>query len=764
MENKISILHLEDQISDSILIKSLISKWFSQFDYYYVDDEAGFIEALQNKQVDVVLSDYELPDYSGSDALAYVKNHYPQIPFIFVTGKMGEDSAIESLLNGATDYVMKSKPERLVPAINRVLYEAELLKDRIASDKALRESEEKFRNLVENISDVIFEVDSEWKIQYISPVIEKILGYRPFELIGTHFLNIVHDPDKPNFTNILSELHEQVETSHEYRCIHRNGEKIWVRTSIKASFENGNFSGGSGTLIDINKRKQNEEALFKEQYLMEILMNIIPDHLYFKDLESKFIRISKSHTNSFGITGSREAIGKTDFDYFTEEHAREAFIDEQEIIRTGKIMTKEEKETWPDGSVTWVFTTKLPLRDLDGNIVGTFGISRDITERKRFEQELMIAKERAEASDRLKTAFMRNISHEIRTPLNGILGFGQLIAEPTLTKEDKEEYLMMLNDSSDRLINTVTNIMDTSLIVSGNQEVQKKNILLGEMMEEIYNRFRIRCFQKKLAFVLNLDEISPTFQVHSDPELLNKVLNHLIDNAVKYTRSGSIKFGCKTVEDQVVFHVTDTGIGINLNEQKGIFDHFNQGDGSYTREQEGSGLGLSIAKGLVELLGGRIWVESIKGEGSTFSFSIPNVVVKPDKTEAIRQNQVSTDKPFILIADDEEANSLLLERLLFKEGLEFMTVSDGQQAVEACRKYPNISLVFMDIKMPVMDGFEATRQIKQFNPALAVIALSAFALSGDEKRALDAGCNDYLTKPLRKDILKRKLIQYGAVK
>ncbi len=763
MEDKISILHLEDQIADSILIKSLICKWFSAFDYYFVDDEPGFIKALEEKKIDVILSDFELPDYSGSDALLLVKKQYPHIPFIFVTGKMGEDSAIESLLNGATDYVMKSKPERLVPAIKRVLYEAELLKDRIASDNALRESEEKFRNLVENISDVIFEVDNQWQIQYISPVIEKIMGYKPIEMIGTHLIGFMHEPDKQAFIDHFSELKDKVETVYENRYITKTGEICWVRTSLKASFEGENFIGGTGTLIDITKRKENELALFKEQYLMEILMNIIPDHLYFKDLESRFIRISKSNNRSFGIADSSEAIGKTDFDFFSEEHARLAYSDEQEIIKTGKTITKEEKETWVNGPDTWVFSTKMPLRDLEGNIVGTFGISRDITERKRFEQELLEAKEKAEASDRLKTAFMRNISHEIRTPLNGILGFGQLISEPGISPEDKDEFLMMLNDSSDRLISTVTNIMDTSLIVSGNQEVNLKNIAMRPLLEEIFRKFDQRCAQKRLALIYQNTVATDELVINSDQELLSKVLTHLIDNAIKYTKSGPIEFGCNVLNEEIVMFVKDSGIGINLKEQQHIFDHFNQGDGSYTRDQEGSGLGLSIAKGLMELLGGRIWVESEKGVGSSFFIALPHKPVSIQEPSDKKTFIESSAKPLILIADDEETNSLLLEKLLNKEGLEFLVVNDGQQAVEACQNNKNISLVLMDLKMPVMDGFEATRRIKAFNPELPVIALSAFALSGDEKRALAAGCNDYMTKPLRKDLLIRKLLQYGVI-
>jgi signal transduction histidine kinase len=424
---------------------------------------------------------------------------------------------------------------------------------------------------------------------------------------------------------------------------------------------------------------------------------------------------------------------------------------------------KEEKETWAEGPDTWVFSTKMPLRDLEGNIVGTFGISRDITERKRFEEELLKAKEKAEASDRLKTVFMRNISHEIRTPLNGILGFGQLMSEPNLSQEEKEEFLIMVNESSDRLMNTVTNIMENSLIVSGNQEVQKKEIILDTLLDEIYNKFSNRCEQKRLTFLIQKQKNIEELIIDTDAELLNKVLHHLIDNAIKYTTKGFVAVGYNLMEKQVLFYVKDSGIGISQDQQQLIFDHFIQGDDSYTRDQEGNGLGLSIAKGLVELLGGRIWVESVRGEGSSFFFTIPTEISGTLKSDIQPVSENVRIKPLVLIADDEETNSLLLERMLRKEGLEMLVVSDGQQCVETCKNNPLISMVLMDLKMPVLDGFEATKMIKAFRPDLPIIALSAFALSGDERKALAAGCNEYMTKPLRKDLVMRKLRQYGVV-
>ena len=536
---------------------------------------------------------------------------------------MGEDAAIDSLVKGATDYVLKSKLERLIPAIKRVLYEKELLNDRVAADKALRESEEKYRHLVENIRDAIFEMDSEGKIKYVSPVIEKIMGYIPEELVGTYFINFVYEDDKQSIFERFSELHEKIESDHEYRCVKKSGDICWVRSSTKPIFENDLFKGGSGTLIDITRRKHYEEALLKEQYLMETLMNNIPDHLYFKDLESRFIRISKSNNESFRIQDTGEAIGKTDFDFFTEEHALAAYNDEQQIIKTGLPLIKEEKETWADRPDTWALSTKMPLRDKEGNIIGTFGISRDITERKHFEEQLLVAKEKAEASDRLKTAFIRNITHEILTPLNGMLGFGHILTDPSLSIEEKEEFLALVNSSSNRLVTTVNNIMDISLIVSGNQELNYTSFSPLRLLHEIKDKFSQSCTDKNLELIIANQPDAIELLIHSDMVILRKVISHLVDNAVKFTIQGSVTIGFTKMGNRVEFFVKDTGTGIDEETQKLMYEPFMQKDADLNRTHEGSGLGLAIVKGYIELMGGNIQVESKENVGSVFKFIIP---------------------------------------------------------------------------------------------------------------------------------------------
>lgn len=379
-----------------------------------------------------------------------------------------------------------------------------------------------------------------------------------------------------------------------------------------------------------------------------------------------------------------------------------------------------------------------------------------VKKRQNLESSLIYAKEKAEESDKLKTAFINNISHEIRTPLNGILGFGQFLVGSELSEEERRDYFEHVEKSSNRLMNTVSDYMDIAMLVSNTMKVYNKDFALEAFFETITEKTKQLCATKNIDFKLEIPNKSAGLTVNSDPELLQKIIEKLVDNAIKFTKVGSITCGYKIKTEHLEFFVKDTGSGIDEDKQDLIFEVFKQADVSNTRGYEGSGLGLTIAKGLVTLLGGQIYVSSEKGKGSEFKFTIPiknsGKSILPDAIDITKPK--STKTPLILIAEDDHLNYLFLETVLNSLGYNYIHAVNGKEAVDFCRQNPEISIVLMDIKMPVLNGDEATKQIRVFRPELPIIATTAYTQTGDEHRFLEAGCNDYLPKPIEKEKLR----------
>jgi len=378
--------------------------------------------------------------------------------------------------------------------------------------------------------------------------------------------------------------------------------------------------------------------------------------------------------------------------------------------------------------------------------------------------ELKIAIQKAEDNNRLKTAFLNNISHEIRTPLNGILGFGQLLSDVNITSNERANYLDLLDQSSLRLINTITNFLDVSQLQSNSQSVIKHNIIPEEVIEEIVLIFKK--LNKKKDLNINFQTPINTYDINinTDKDLLHKILYYLVDNALKFTSEGNVNIGFVKDGSDLLFFVNDTGIGISEQNIHIIFNEFVQGDNANNRGYEGSGLGLALAKGYVELLGGKIWVDSDLLKGTTFYFSLPIGIMESEINNLILNKTLNTNKgkSTILIAEDDAINYYLLERILKHENLILLHALNGLEAVNICKKNEHINLVFMDLKMPIMDGLEATKEIKNFRKNLPIIALTAYTENEIRNQAMQVGCNDFITKPVGKDLLFSKLKEFGV--
>jgi len=367
---------------------------------------------------------------------------------------------------------------------------------------------------------------------------------------------------------------------------------------------------------------------------------------------------------------------------------------------------------------------------------------------------LLVAKEKAEESDRLKTAFLQNMSHEIRTPMNAIMGFSELISLQYNNKEKVEKYSKIINQRCNDLLCLIDDILDIARIESGQLSINPQSTNLSKLCNEIYQLFKEH--QKKI----NKENIQlkkePNFKYKNiiiDDVKLKQIFINLVNNAFKFTKEGVVTFGCKNYSDnEILFYVSDTGIGIPKDKFDYIFERFTQLEVGLSKQYGGTGLGLSIVKGLVKLLGGKIWLESELGKGTTFYFTIPFSIDEEEKAKT----EKSEDKPIqfnqclnytILIVEDDYYNSVYLKELLEDYGFKTISTEYGEEAIKIINNQ-EVDMILMDIRLPDIDGYETTRRIRKQYPKLKIIAQTAYAMPEDRNKALEAGCNDFVTKPI----------------
>ncbi|NCB96766.1 MAG: hybrid sensor histidine kinase/response regulator [Bacteroidia bacterium] len=632
MKEKLFALLLEDVPRDAELIREYLLDEGYDIKLEVVDCEKDYLEKIGGTKYDIIYADFTLPGFTGQEALSYAGKICPDTPFICISGTIGEDKAVELVKQGATDYVLKDRIERLSLVTRRALDAARHL--------------EKFR---------------------------------------------------------------------------------------KAELE----------------AKTNRN-------LLKVVINNALDSIYIKDIDGKYLLFN---TAAEMMTGKRaeEVIGKGNSVIFNNEDARKTAEEDKKVLERRSPITFEGSLLLNDGKVHIFHTIKCPIYDAGGNIVGLSGISRDITEKKLIEQELVKAKEKAEEGDRLKSAFLQNISHEIRTPMNAIIGFSKLLKEPDIDREKSISYGEIISNSTEQLLSIISDIISISTIEAGQERVIIKPCDINDIFEALNKKFSLVAKKKGLTLNSGITLSVDDCKILSDNNKVTQILVNVIGNAIKFTKKGHVNYGCQLKGDKLEFFVEDTGIGIPEDKFEDIFKRFRQASMDIAGNYGGSGLGLAITKAYVSLLGGEIWLKSEIGKGSTFYFTIPyekapvSAETQDINISGAKLSMVS--QASILVAEDEESNYLLLKEYLKDFDINLIWARNGQEAVNICKSRSHIFLVIMDVKMPVMDGLQASREIKRLRPEIPVVAFTAYCSDEDVKKAISCGCCGFMSKPITKNQL-----------
>lgn len=1030
MTSPLHILLLEDDPLDAELNERALRKAGLTFVSQLVQSREEFLAALDSFEPDIILSDYGLPQYDGMRALEELRRRDPDLPFIFVSGAMGEARAVESLHRGANDYILKGQLTRLPAAVGHALEEAERAKklrtakahyrglfesmsdgvaiyqavddgadfifldmnpagvrigglareqiigrpvtevyprvgeiglldvfrqvwrtgetvhhpitryqdgrvsqwventvlrlpggevvaiysditEKMRLDEALRESEERFRALVETTSDWIWETDAQCCYTYASPRLLGLLGYVPEEVLGLTPFDLMAPEEATRVRNLfapISAAHLPIRLL-ENRVLHKDGHEVVLETDGMPVFgPDGTFLGYRGSDRDITERKRMEADLLAERSRLRTLINTIPDLVCLKDPDGIYLACNPPFERFFGAKEHAIA-GRTDYDFVNAELA-DSFCehDRRAMAVGGPTNNKEWITLRDDGRRILLETIKTPMFGEESNLIGVLGVGRDITalheaqvalesHRQELEREVAartselretearmrlilnssadgifgvdfddrvtfinpaacailgytaeqligrsmheavhhsyadgspypydqcsvsitltegrllrvddevywhadghpipvayathpmlhegkvigavvsfndISRQReteaareaalreAQRLARVRSEFLANMSHEIRTPLNSVLGFAQVGYRDSAGRKAQETFGRIL-DSGGILLGILNDILDFSKIEAGKFRLEQGTVSLGELLDSATAMVSKQAEEKGLAFRLEVSDEFPA-RCSGDSLRLSQVLVNLLSNALKFTEQGGITFGAERNAGELVFRITDTGIGMSEEQVARLFQPFEQVDGSITRRFGGSGLGLAISQRLTEMMGGKIGVESRPGEGTRFELRLPCSGESGRISEwAVRSARPAKQGPrlqglSILAAEDNRVNRMVLEDMLVGEGCRLTLVKNGRQAVESVSSNgpAAFDVVLMDIQMPEMDGYEACRRIRELAPGLPVIGLTAHAMAEERDRCRMAGMVDHVAKPIVLDLL-----------
>lgn len=676
--------------------------------------------------------------------------------------------------------VVPADKESVICMVREVTGEINALRTIRESEQKHRSLQELFRNMADNMPDMLWAKDLEKRFIFTNKAIcDKLL----------HATGITEPIGKTDmfFADRERNIHPDDPEWHTFGEICRDSDSIVMETQESAQFEEFGNVRGNFLFLDVVKtplRDESGKMIGTVGAARDVTARVLMEK---QNLEQqKQIRLLGKAVEQSPVTiviTNRKGIIEYVNPKFTEVTgypAGEAIGQNPSILKSGLMDDAFYKNLWSqlndgkpwygefrnrkkNGELFWEFCSISPIFDDTGDITHFIAIKEDITNQKSLIEDYLDARKKAEESDNLKTAFLQNMSHELRTPLNGIMGFSALLASGEFAPDEVGNYAGIINKNSNRLLNLINNIVDLSKIDAGTAEKDANQVSPVARINDVVNKFSGEAEKSALTLKTVIPGKYESLTFITDAGKLDQILTHLVSNAIKFTREGSVEIGFNIESDFIVFFVKDTGIGISSENFDHIFDRFYQVNTSMSRGHEGAGLGLSLCKGFVELQGGKIWVESNPGIGSVFYFTLPlGIKLVPENIQMQKLTSTAEERlpAKILIAEDEVSIFQFLSIILGKRNYQILHAVDGSEAITLFKNNPNINLILMDIKMPIMDGYKATQVIRDLDPAIPIIAITAYAMAGDREKALGAGCTDYLAKPLRREDLLKKIDQY----
>lgn len=719
---------------------------FEVWEHLLHPDDAGFANRIINK---------------------YAKEHASEFNVEFrLKAKDGSWRWIQ-LRSKAVEFDSNSHPMRMVGSHMDIT-------ERKAMEEKLRESNSFLQSVLDTIPVRVVWKDKHSRFLGCNRSLAHDAGFKdPSDMIGLTDYDMSWHTEAPLYQADDRMVMEsrQPKINYEEPQTTLKGDIIWLRTSkIPLLDGNGNVLGVLGTYEDITETKKTNELIELEKAYFEQLFESSPEGIVLLDVNDCVVRCNEEFTRLFGFSQT-ELVGRPVNSFIVPSDLKDEGQNLTQKVADGNIMMYETQRQRKDGSIVHVSILAKPIYFREGKIA-VYGIYRDISDRKMVEEELVHktheieaqneeyrlvneelydAKLKAEESDRLKSAFLANMSHEIRTPMNGILGFSQLLTNPSIDEVDVKEYVDVVQSCGKQLLVIINDLIDIAKIEANQISISESNTNINQLLHEQFLLFRSRAEAKGLEISYSKGLPDERAMILTDSGRVRQIINNLLNNAIKFTHSGSIKFGYTLKDSMLHFIIEDTGVGIIPEHFDSIFERFSQVEMRITEQTGGTGLGLAISKAFITKMGGAIWVESVRSKGSTFHFTLPykqSIASEQPKPMESKKIPSVSKQVKLLVAEDDDMNFFYIQEMLSPHNFSIIRASNGIEAVELARTIPDFDMVFMDIKMPQMDGYAATAEIKKIRVDLPIIAQTAYAFASDRNKALEAGCDDYISKPI----------------